>query len=117
MTRRVLCTVVALCFVFAVAAPLLAADTAEKGKPQTICPVMGGKIDKKVYADYQGKRVYFCCTSCREEFKKDPEKYHQEARGPGSCHREGPGREMIGTGMTQACADSFLTWKYHRQIS
>jgi len=44
-------------------------------KPQSICPVMGGKIDKKVYVDYQGQRIYFCCPSCKETFLKEPEKY------------------------------------------
>ncbi|MCI5208982.1 MAG: YHS domain-containing protein [Candidatus Electrothrix sp. ATG2] len=46
-------------------------------EPQTTCPVMGGKInkEKEIYADYQGKRVYFCCEACIEPFKKDPEKY------------------------------------------
>lgn len=36
---------------------------------------MGGKIDKSVYADYKGKRIYFCCAGCPETFLKDPEKY------------------------------------------
>lgn len=44
-------------------------------KPQETCPVMGGKIDKTIYADYQGKRVYFCCKGCEPEFEQDPEKY------------------------------------------
>jgi len=42
---------------------------------QTKCPVMGGAIDEKVYTDYNGKRIYFCCPGCLEMFKKDPEKY------------------------------------------
>ena len=41
-------------------------------KAQTTCPIMGGKIDKNVFADYEGKRVYFCCAGCVAEFKKDP---------------------------------------------
>jgi YHS domain-containing protein len=44
-------------------------------EPQTTCPVMGGKINKEIYADYQGKRIYFCCAACPSQFKKDPEKY------------------------------------------
>jgi len=44
-------------------------------RPQTTCPVMGEKIDKKVFYDYQGKRIYFCCPGCVEEFKKNPDKY------------------------------------------
>lgn len=42
---------------------------------QTTCPVMGGPINKEYYTEYQGKRVYFCCPGCDEEFAKDPEKY------------------------------------------
>lgn len=42
---------------------------------QTTCPVMGGKIDKDIYVDYQGRRVYFCCPGCPEKFNEDPEKY------------------------------------------
>ena len=44
---------------------------------QAICPVMGNKIDKNVFADYKGKRIYFCCGTCLEAFKKNPEKYLQ----------------------------------------
>lgn len=43
--------------------------------PQKTCPVMGNPIDKSVFVDYKGKRVYFCCAGCPETFKKDPEKY------------------------------------------
>jgi YHS domain-containing protein len=44
-------------------------------KPQTVCPVMGGEIDKNVHIDYQGQRIYFCCPACKETFLKEPEKY------------------------------------------
>ena len=43
--------------------------------PQETCPVMGGKINTEIYADYEGKRVYFCCEACIPTFKEDPEKY------------------------------------------
>jgi YHS domain-containing protein len=43
---------------------------------QTICPVMAGNpIDKNVFVEYKGKKVYFCCTQCKGEFEKNPEKY------------------------------------------
>ncbi len=43
---------------------------------QTECPVMvGNKIDRDIYTDYKGKRVFFCCNSCRQAFIKDPETY------------------------------------------
>jgi YHS domain-containing protein len=47
----------------------------DAGKPQTTCPVLGGNINKSIYTDYQGKRVYFCCTGCIAEFNKNPGKY------------------------------------------
>ena len=52
-------------------------------KPQTVCPVLGGNVDKNVYADYKGKRIYFCCTGCDAEFKKDPEKYMKKLQEQG----------------------------------
>jgi YHS domain-containing protein len=42
---------------------------------QTTCPVMGGPIDKNIFIEYQGKKVYFCCASCLDTFKANPEKY------------------------------------------
>ena len=38
---------------------------------QVVCPVNGEKINKEVFADYEGKRVYFCCAACVEKFKAD----------------------------------------------
>lgn len=43
--------------------------------PQTKCPVMGGDINKEVYVDHEGKRIYFCCPACIPQFEKDPAKY------------------------------------------
>ncbi|NCO69406.1 MAG: hypothetical protein GW878_02650, partial [Acidobacteria bacterium] len=43
------------------AAFIVAADTAA-AKPQTTCPVTGNPIDKAVHIDFQGQRIYFCCT-------------------------------------------------------
>jgi YHS domain-containing protein len=42
---------------------------------QTTCPVMGGAIDKNIFVEYQGKRVYFCCKECVAKFQADPQKY------------------------------------------
>jgi YHS domain-containing protein len=51
--------------------------------PQTICPVMGSKINKKLYVDYKGQRIYVCCRACIAPLRKDPEKYIKllEAKG------------------------------------
>jgi len=42
-------------------------------KPQTVCPIKGEPIDKATFVDTQGQRVYFCCGSCADKFKKNPE--------------------------------------------
>jgi len=43
---------------------------------QTTCPVLdGNKIDKNVFVEYQGKKVYFCCPDCKAKFEAAPEKY------------------------------------------
>ena len=71
----------------------IAADTAGKGNPQTVCPVLGGKIDKNVYTDYQGKRIYFCCSGCIDDFKKDPEKYLKKMEEQGVTPEKSPGAQ------------------------
>ncbi len=52
-------------------------------KAQEVCPVMGGKINKDIYTDYQGMRVYFCCPVCVDMFKKDPESYLKKMKEAG----------------------------------
>jgi len=52
-----------------------ARETAEEAILQTTCPIMGGAINKAVFVEYQGKKVYFCCKGCETEFNKEPEKY------------------------------------------
>jgi YHS domain-containing protein len=42
---------------------------------QTHCPVMGGPINKEIFIEYKGKKVYFCCGGCDDVFLKEPEKY------------------------------------------
>ena len=36
---------------------------------------MGGDINKEVFIDFRGNRIYFCCPGCDAIFKKNPEKY------------------------------------------
>ncbi len=43
---------------------------------QTTCPVMeGNPINKSLFVEYKGKKVYFCCAGCPEKFLANPEKY------------------------------------------
>lgn len=40
------------------------------------CPVMGDVVESATessgYADYEGVRYYFCCSSCAEQFAQNP---------------------------------------------
>ena len=52
---------------------------ASKGAPtgieQTVCPVMCGAINKDIFVEYKGKKVYFCCEMCKPKFEKNPQDY------------------------------------------
>ena len=53
-------------------------------KPQTLCPVMAGEtISKKLYVDYDGKRIYVCCKGCLAAVRKDPAKYVKQLEASG----------------------------------
>ena len=58
-------------------------STMAMAAPQTVCPLMGGKIDKSLYADHNGKRVYFCCQMCVPQFKKNPEMFIKKLESKG----------------------------------
>ncbi len=59
-------------------------------KAQTVCPVMGNKIDKSLYADHMGKRVYFCCGMCPPKFNEDPMKYMKKLEAEGVMLEKAP---------------------------
>jgi transcription elongation factor Elf1 len=66
----------------------LSADEAVKQdqqvkKAQTECPIMGNKIDKSLFVDTQGKRIYVCCGGCIAKVKAEPEKYIKELEAKG----------------------------------
>ncbi len=56
---------------------------AEQSKPQTRCPVMGRNINKGVFVDVNGYRVYLCCKGCAAAVEKDPDKYLAKIRENG----------------------------------
>ena len=60
-------------------------------KPQTTCPVMkGNKINKSLYVDAKGKRIYVCCQGCLVKVKADPEKYIKELEAEGIKLEDAP---------------------------
>jgi YHS domain-containing protein len=70
-SKVIMVSLVVCAFLFAGSAVLLAKETKQADR----CVIMGGKINKDVYVDYKGQRVYFCCAGCIKEFNKNPEKY------------------------------------------
>jgi len=65
------------------------ADAPASGQAQAACPVMDGKPNPNLYADYQGQRVYFCCPACLELFKKDPEKCMKKLKEQQAAPKQG----------------------------
>ncbi len=59
-------------------------------KPQETCPVMGGRIDRSLFVDHEGKRIYFCCSACIDEFKASPDKYLRKLAETGQKPEETP---------------------------
>ena len=54
----------------------VAATEAVATVEQTTCPVMDGNpINKALFVEYEGKKVYFCCKGCEEKFLADPAQY------------------------------------------
>jgi YHS domain-containing protein len=59
-------------------------------KEQTTCPVMGGKVDKSLYLDVDGKRIYVCCKGCIATLQKDPTKYIRKLESEGVAIESAP---------------------------
>ncbi len=70
----------------------LEAEGITVAKLQTECPVMGGAIDKALYVDHDGKRIFVCCQGCIAEVGKDPAKTIQSMEAAGvALHKAGEG--------------------------
>ena len=83
--KTLLGLVVVVCLALALSAAALA-----KPANQTNCPVLGSPVNKNVYTDYNGKRIYFCCPPCIQKFKKDPEKYMKQFEKEGVVLEDAP---------------------------
>lgn len=46
------------------------------GETNPLCPVTTDEaVDPTIFADYEGRRVYFCCKRCRVTFLENPHDY------------------------------------------
>ncbi|MFH0879733.1 MAG: hypothetical protein V2A34_08475 [Lentisphaerota bacterium] len=53
-------------------------------KTQTLCPVMkDNPVNKALFVDHDGKRIYVCCMGCVAEVTKDPAKYIKQLEDEG----------------------------------
>ena len=75
MTCAFVVATLALCIAAAPADKPAKKDDAKSKPINAKCPIQGEDIDPKVTTTYKGKTVAFCCESCIDDFKKDPEKY------------------------------------------
>ena len=78
-----------------------AGPAAPPPRKQTACPVMGGPVNPKVYVDYHGQRVYFCCGGCPAEFRKDPAKYIAKLEPSGVTLDKTPARKPGAAGVNR----------------
>jgi hypothetical protein len=51
--------------------------------PQTVCPVMGGKINPKQHVDVEGYRIYVCCGGCIAPIQADPQNFIKKMKADG----------------------------------
>jgi len=94
--KKVTITILALVMAFSLsgagwAAPPPMMDAPLAGKTQVACPVQHGKINKDLYVDYKGQRIYFCCKDCIPIFKKNPEAYLKRMEQEGVTPEKSPG--------------------------
>lgn len=73
--------------VFALAAMAVSVFAQSKPPKSVKCPVMrGSTVDiakatkAKMFADYKGRRYFFCCPGCPQAFKSNPAKYAKSAQ-------------------------------------
>lgn len=64
-----------------------------ENKKQATCPVMGGKINKNIFVDAKGCRIYVCCKGCLDPIKADPDKYIEKIKAKGEVLEKAPADE------------------------
>lgn len=48
---------------------------------QTMCPVMNAPVNKEMFVEYKGRRIYVCCPPCIDTIQADPARYAAIAAG------------------------------------
>ncbi len=50
---------------------------------QKLCPVLNEPINPQLYVDYEGKRIYVCCTHSLDVVKANPKKFIRQLEAEG----------------------------------
>ncbi|MGL1863782.1 MAG: hypothetical protein OCC46_14760 [Pseudodesulfovibrio sp.] len=85
-------TIAAIAIVIGVAITLPFMESGANAAPgnQKLCPVMGFEITKELFTDFDGKRIFFCCSSCPPDFKETPDKFMEQLRKHGVILEDAP---------------------------
>jgi rhodanese-related sulfurtransferase len=75
-------------------------------KPQTTCPVMGGKINKEIFVDVKDRRIYVCCAGCIPKIKAEPDKYVKKILAKGETPERAPRAHKLTTKELKKLLDS-----------
>ncbi len=51
----------------------------------TVCGMQVNETKATVTTDYKGKTFYFCGSSCKDKFVKEPQKYAEGKSASGCC--------------------------------
>lgn len=62
---------------------ILAKDGVEAPRVQTVCPVMNKPVDRTLFVDADGKRLYVCCEACVKIVGQSRAKYFAKAEAGG----------------------------------
>jgi YHS domain-containing protein len=49
----------------------LSKEDQEAIQPNTVCPVSGEPVEKTIFVEDEGRKIYFCCEHCKDKFKKE----------------------------------------------
>ena len=49
----------------------LSKEDQEAIKTNEVCPVTSEPVNKSISVEFEGRKVYFCCEHCVEQYKKD----------------------------------------------
>ncbi|MFA6294583.1 MAG: hypothetical protein WC637_22515 [Victivallales bacterium] len=62
-------------------------------KAQEVCPVTNKPINKSVFVDAKGKRIYLCCKGCPAKVTAEPDKYIKQMEDQGIVLEKAPAPE------------------------